>query len=289
VGTGTAVIEKPWKVKRSYSREELHRETYTKQDPIEFLKKEGGVLQEDGSWVMKRGLILRKNSPIVKNGRFIVKIKRSDFHFNCSGQSLISLEGCPEIVKGNFWCGSNPRLKSLKHGPRIVEGDYCCSYTGITSLRSLKGVEFESLDVEGCKLTSMKSFPKFINGYLNAKYNKFESLEGMPQTKEYADFNGNPLKTLYGFKIPLGSDIVKFSYDEECGCILTNAEIDFVMHQQYDLGKVYKNYHYQLLKRAVNKGFIDDIEKIRWPEKMVKSGKIQNALNSLKSIKKFKL
>ena len=241
---------KPWDIRkssRSYSRDEWHRETYSKQDPEKFLRSNWGVKQEDGSWIITKDLILLKNSPIVKNGKFIVNIKRVERNFNCSGQSLTTLKGGPEYVGGNFWCGSNPRLKSLKHGPKYVGGTYDCSYNNLKSLSSLPDIVFNDLDVSGNKLRHMRSFPSFVKGELNMSENLLETLEGMPQTGKEANFLDNPLRTLYGFKIPLGNDIVRFNGEDDEGNRLTGTEIDYVLHQQYDLKKPYKNYYYHLL------------------------------------------
>lgn len=284
-----SVETQPWERKRSYSRRDHHRETYSKQDPEEFLKNNWGKKNDDGSWDIERNLILLRESPIVKNGRFIVKLRKIKGNFNCGGQSLVSLEGGPEYVGGNFWCDGNPRLRSLKHGPKYVGGEYSCAFCNISSLKSLEGVEYKSLDVSGNKIKNMKSFPKYIDGSLTANENLLESLEGMPRTKGEASFLANPLKTLYGFKIPTGNDIVRFVNDDEVGCNLTKSEIDFVMHQQYDLEKEYKNYYQQLFKRIIKKGTIEDLRHIQWPKKMLDSGKIQNVINSFDGMKKFNI
>ena len=45
--------------------------------------------------------------------------------FNCSLNSLTSLENCPKIVNGNFYCSWN-NLTSLKGAPQKVDRHFIC-------------------------------------------------------------------------------------------------------------------------------------------------------------------
>ena len=45
--------------------------------------------------------------------------------FNCSLNSLTSLENCPKIVNGNFYCSWN-KLTSLKGAPQKVDRHFIC-------------------------------------------------------------------------------------------------------------------------------------------------------------------
>ena len=53
--------------------------------------------------------------------------------FDCSYNSLTSLEGAPEKVDGYFDCVSN-QLTSLEGAPEKVGGNFYCSYNSLTSL-----------------------------------------------------------------------------------------------------------------------------------------------------------
>jgi len=288
VNTQTDNIQKkPWNTKRSYSRDDSSKR-YSNQDPEKFMISNSGVKQSDGSWIIKRNLILLRKSPIVKNGRFIVKIKRVEGNFNCSGQGLKTLEGGPEYVGGSFWCGSNPSLRSLKHGPKYVGRIYECSYNGLTSLKHLPEELNGDFEAAGNKFTTMKGFPSYIKGEFDMTGNKLESLEHMPQTDGEACFLDNPLKSLYGFKIPTKSGIVRFSDELNT---LTGSEIGFTLHMQYDLEKTYKNYHDQLFKYIIkkwNKESLNDIEQIIWPEGFLNE-KRRNVIESKKGLQKFNI
>lgn len=48
-------------------------------------------------------------------------------HFNCHYNSLISLEGSPKIVYGDFNCSHNYCIKSLKYCPKLICGDFICN------------------------------------------------------------------------------------------------------------------------------------------------------------------
>ena len=80
-----------------------------------------------------------------------------------------SLEGAPKIVKGDFDCSYCNRLNTLKHSPEIVEGKFIC--------KRCKNIEY--LD---CKT-------KVVKGFFNcSECNNIKSLQGAPEIIE-GDFN----------------------------------------------------------------------------------------------------
>ena len=138
-------------------------------------------------------------------------------------QDLESLEGCPrEVVE--FQCISTEKLKTLEGGPEICKGDYLIQFA--KSLESLKGAP-EKIGGKFncsycCKLTSLEGGPievelsyrvnecanlKSLNGgpkYVGATFdccecNSLESLEGGPEDVRhfYCDLCPN-LKSLKG-------------------------------------------------------------------------------------------
>jgi hypothetical protein len=60
--------------------------------------------------------------------------------FNCEGNNLKSLKGCPTSVGIHFYCGSN-KIESLKYAPQKVGGDFMCTYND--NLSTLEGVEID--------------------------------------------------------------------------------------------------------------------------------------------------
>jgi hypothetical protein len=57
--------------------------------------------------------------------------------FYCSNNKLVSLEGCPREVGGDFYCGYNNKLVNLEGCPMEVGGNFYCSYSN--QLVSLEG------------------------------------------------------------------------------------------------------------------------------------------------------
>jgi len=86
-------------------------------------------------------------------------------YFNCSYNSLESLEGSPREVGGNFHCWHNS-LTSLDGSPQNVGGNFYC---GFNSLKSLEGSPREVGGSFYCWDNSFKTIPKcdtIINGEL---------------------------------------------------------------------------------------------------------------------------
>jgi len=62
-----------------------------------------------------------------------IKFKEVGGHFDCSNNSLTSLEGAPQKVGGFFICSHNS-LTSLEGAPQTVGGSFYCSNNSLTSL-----------------------------------------------------------------------------------------------------------------------------------------------------------
>lgn len=89
-----------------------------------------------------------------------LKFRNVSGDFNCSSnKKLISLEGSPIFVGGNFNC-TCCSLKSLQYGPTIVGDDYLCSHN---------------------QLSDLIGSPKKIKGDLECSYNPIKTFKGCPQ------------------------------------------------------------------------------------------------------------
>jgi hypothetical protein len=102
-------------------------------------------------------------------------------YFDCRGNNLTTLEGCPKKVGTWFRCSSN-KLSSLEHSPKKVEENFHCNYNHhITSLEGLENTYIGGgLYVASCKnLYSLNGFPKEVGGFtcihtpLSPIYNTF--------------------------------------------------------------------------------------------------------------------
>ena len=101
-----------------------------------------------------------------------VKFHNVTGRFDCSFNQLISLEGCPEMVKKSFECNNN-QLKSLEGGPKIVNGFFNCSFN---------------------QLTSLKHTPEIVSGYFDGSDNQLISLDNnLISVNEYIDISNNKL------------------------------------------------------------------------------------------------
>jgi len=69
-------------------------------------------------------------------GRYgiILKFGKVSGNFNCSGNRVFDLRGCPSYVGGNFDCAGNI-LESLEGAPMEVGGDFNCSGNELSSLQ----------------------------------------------------------------------------------------------------------------------------------------------------------
>ena len=71
--------------------------------------------------------------------------------FECSGTSLSSLIGCPQVIGGTFYIATKSNIKTLEGGPVIVGGNYDASQIGLESLVGAPRVvqwDFECIENE---------------------------------------------------------------------------------------------------------------------------------------------
>jgi hypothetical protein len=103
-------------------------------------------------------------------------------------KNLTSLDGCPEVIVGDFSIGRNHQLCSLVGGPREV-GIFYSAYS--------------------CGLTSLEGLPVKIQGTLNLTCNPLTSLQGINQLKEMGGI-------LYVDECPITSHILGVFFIKGC-------------------------------------------------------------------------
>lgn len=110
-----------------------------------------------------------------------LKFNRVIGNFECSGNRLTTLKGCPNYV-GGFLCESN-KLTTLKYAPKEVDGDF---------------------HITSNILTSLKYLPEYIGGDLYCTDNKLTSLQHIRNTIiGKVDYKVNPLpKEILAFRNP---------------------------------------------------------------------------------------
>ena len=104
------------------------------------------------------GLIDCENFDCIREGIYNIPVKfgRCEKRFDCSYNSLSTLEGCPNYVGNFFNCGCN-RLTSLKGGPISVRNTFFADCNYLTTL-------------EGC--------PDYVGGNFTCQFNSgFKSIK----------------------------------------------------------------------------------------------------------------
>ena len=142
-----------------------------------------GIYLEDGEYNFVKKSIHDIIEPYIKNGRLTVKFKEWDWDFRCP-TDLISLEGCPDYVKGNFTCSFCSRLSSLEGAPERVGGEFdCSSCDRLTSLEGAPERVGGEFDCSSCdRLTSLEGAPKEVGGNFRCNFCiSLSSLEGAPE------------------------------------------------------------------------------------------------------------
>ena len=103
-----------------YSKEEFIQKRLAN---MNLTKNDDGTYSTDGN-VDLRNLGLEK---------LPVKFKFVGGQFNCHGNNLTTLEGCPEKVGKIFYC-SYCKLTTLEGAPKEVGGDFFCGGNKLTTL-----------------------------------------------------------------------------------------------------------------------------------------------------------
>ena len=103
--------------------------------------------------------------------------------FDCSGNNLASLKGCPKYIDGSFYCNNN-KLVNLEGGPETVTGHYDCSDNLLITLKGLAKSIGTDLTCKSNKLTVLEYLPNEIKGDLHIHKNQLVSLKGCPEVVE---------------------------------------------------------------------------------------------------------
>jgi hypothetical protein len=83
--------------------------------------------------------------------------------FDCSRNSLTSLDGAPQKVGGGFRCYSN-KLTSLEGAPQRVGGDFICHSNQLVSLKGSPQIVTGSFYCSGNQITSLEGAPLMVAG-----------------------------------------------------------------------------------------------------------------------------
>jgi len=104
-----------------------------------------------------------------KYGDLTGKTYNGDIYVN--NTNLDSLEGAPDIVKGNF-CLYHNKLTTLEGAPKSVGDNFWCSDNNLTTLEGSPNNVNGFFRCIGNKLTSLEGAPKKIGGNFDCSRNK---------------------------------------------------------------------------------------------------------------------
>ncbi len=133
---------------------------------------------------------------IDNKGRFICQFGKWKGDFNANMLGIVSLEGCPKEVTGNFFCANN-KLISLKGCPLYVGGSFKCNDNWLTSLFGCPETVGQDFDCRNNRLTFLTGCPSKIKGYFDCSGNNINFLNGCPkEVGYYFDCSYNRLSSL---------------------------------------------------------------------------------------------
>jgi hypothetical protein len=123
----------------------------------------------------------------------MLKFNKVSGNFDCSGNELISLVGCPTEVGGDFYCTNN-RLTSLEGCPITVGGGFYCDGNKLDSLEFCPIVVGGNFDCSYNELISLVGCPVSVGGIFWCINNRLTSLEHCPnEIGDFLDCKNNKL------------------------------------------------------------------------------------------------
>jgi hypothetical protein len=118
---------------------------------------DGSIDVDGGVYLLNKGLV---ELPLVFN--------KVTGYFDCDGNDLTSLKGCPRWVGGYFDCNNN-KLTSLEFSPDYVGGYFSCSSNNLTD-------NYCETEIGGNFYTTLKQDGLIINNNKATNYNEWRKL-----------------------------------------------------------------------------------------------------------------
>ncbi|MEN2400612.1 hypothetical protein GKZ90_0012545 [Flavobacterium sp. MC2016-06] len=132
--------------------------------------------------------------------------------FLCHSNNLTTLKGCPKYVAGDFNCGYNVKLKTLKFGPEEVGGDYSCQENSLVDLKGCPKEIKGNFNAFLNQLTTLKDGPEKVGRNCYLHHNNLTSLKGLKHIGASLYVSSNALIDLKGCPEFIG-DILSFDND----------------------------------------------------------------------------
>lgn len=218
-----------------------------------------------------------------KNLHFIpIQFGRVEKDFRVKRCNLLSLEGSPEIVMGDFISSQN-KLKTLHGGPKYVGKDYYCCSNYLSNLDGAPEKVMRHFYCQDNKIKTLKtSTPMYVEGLFNCTGNKLSNLVGAQERYGNSFIcSNNPLVSLMGCPKEIEGDFmcdytslssVKHlpNYVKKKCYFSTNNEIDHIL----ELSSLYKKRYETSFHRTE---LIEDLKVI---QEVLLKDKLQTQLKS---------
>jgi len=136
------------------------------------------------------------------------KFKKIVGNLILSDSGITSLEGCPEIVTGSFYC-TNTKIQSLKDSPLVGES-FICDSCNLTSLEGSPEIVPYIFSCKKTRITSLENGPREVGAMIVKRNGTLKTLKGAPLFKP---FNNN--KMFFDFsECPNLSDLTGLPYTD---------------------------------------------------------------------------
>ncbi len=109
-----------------------------------------------------------------------IKFGKVEGDFDCNGNRISSLEGCPDEVEGDFHCSDN-LLNSLKGCPSKVGRNFYCVMNYLTSLKGCPKEINGAFICNHNRINSLEEGPEKVSGVFNCSHNLLKNLKGAPK------------------------------------------------------------------------------------------------------------
>lgn len=192
------------------------------------------IINDDGSIDVTYSVLLYNNNLT----ELPLKFNRVGGNFDCSGNKLTTLKGCPKSVGGYFICNEN-ELTNLEYGPESVGSSYRCSNNKLTTLKGLPKTINKFFQCYNNNLTNLEGSPEVVNGSFICSNSGITSLKGCPKViKDEFDVTDNNIKYLSEIPESVGS---KTDFDFNPIYSIINKMVDYDFLKTFIRFKVIKD------------------------------------------------
>lgn len=128
--------------------------------------------------------------------------------FNCGSNNLTNLDGGPKIVGGSYYCHNN-NLETLEHGPELVGKAFNCNDNMLTTLEGLPLRRCIAVHCDNCRLHTLEGLPECE--IIFCEHNGLISLKGCKEGVTNINCICNNIKSLAHLPSTINSIICSYN------------------------------------------------------------------------------